>query len=142
MTTRVFAFVKKGAMATAFAALLFTAPFSDNAKAQLTSERTMVTFSNPVEVPGHILPAGKYYFERTQLPKIDPDVIQIFDSTGQGLVATVLCRAEIWNSPMKHPLVQMAETPAGETPRVREFVARGATYGHIFLYGNRYEEGR
>jgi hypothetical protein len=141
MSTRVFDFIRKGTVATAFASLLFTVPFSGTATAQLTSERTMVTFSNSVEVPGHILPAGTYYFERTQLPKIDPDVIQIFDSTGQGLVATVLCRAEIWNSTMKHPLVQMDETAAGQTPRVRQFVARGATYGHIFLYG-RSEEGR
>src|ERR1041385_5417704 len=56
---RIFAIVGVG--------VLLCAAFSQNARAGiLDGNRTVVTFSQPVEIPGAVLPAGTYVFEQVE----------------------------------------------------------------------------
>jgi hypothetical protein len=74
------------------------------------NNRTTVTFSAPVEVPGvgaPILPAGTYLFKLMDSPS-DRNIVQIFNEDGTHLYTTVLAipnyrlRVTDFNGPHRH----------------------------------------
>jgi hypothetical protein len=117
-------------------AVLFAAPFARTAKAEAYTERSFVTFSNDVEIPGQMLPAGTYVFQLApdMGGALNLDRLQIFDASGTQLIATVNTVPTTLAYGPNNPLVQLSEAPAGFPARVREFVFQGSTYGHHFVY--------
>jgi hypothetical protein len=124
-------------------AVLFAAPFARTAKAEAYTERTLVTFSNDVEIPGQMLPAGTYVFQLAPDLRgaLNLDRLQVFDASGTHLIATVNTVPRTRTYGPNNSMVQLNEAPAGVPARVREFVFQGSTYGHRFVY-NDSQEGR
>src|ERR1017187_9209503 len=53
------------------------------------NKKTVITFSQPVEIPGQILPAGTYTIKLVDLAS-ERHVVQFLDADGIKVIATVL----------------------------------------------------
>ncbi|MGB2678914.1 MAG: hypothetical protein WAN12_17670, partial [Candidatus Acidiferrum sp.] len=60
---------------------LFAATLLPSARADQWNKKTVVTFSQAVEVPGKILPAGTYTFQLLDSPS-DRHIVEIFNADG------------------------------------------------------------
>jgi hypothetical protein len=85
------------------------------AKADVWNQKTKVTFSQAVEVPGRTLPAGTYWFI---LANIDTDrnIVQIFSQDWSTLYATVLTVPRERLNPPDDTLLTLAERESNGTP--------------------------
>ena len=64
---------------------------STSAMADEWNKRTELEFSAPVEIPGHVLAAGKYVFQILDTPS-DRNIVQVFSEDADGnetLIATI-----------------------------------------------------
>jgi hypothetical protein len=68
------------------AGLVWLAPM---AKADEWDKRTIVTFNQPVEIPGRVLPAGTYVFKLAD-SESDRNIVQVFTEDELKPLATVL----------------------------------------------------
>jgi hypothetical protein len=116
----------------ACAATLMTASFA-SAQGTLADQRTNVTFSGPVSVPGTTLPAGTYVF-RLADSQANRHIVQIFDKDEAKLITTLFAvpaeRAEAEGD----PVVAFKETPADRPPAVHYWYYAGEKAGNEFVY--------
>jgi hypothetical protein len=114
--------------------LALGAPFTTSpASAQPMDERVFFTFSAPVELPGVVLPGGKYIF-RLADPTSSHDVVQVLSGDGmksQGIFFTV---PAVRLEPAPKPEVRFIETAAGTPPAIRAYWNLADTIGHEFIY--------
>lgn len=75
---------KKLALALS-AALVLSVPLLGDA----WNKRTVVSFSEPVEIPGVILPAGQYVFKLADFAS-NRNVVQVFNADEDQIQATIL----------------------------------------------------
>ena len=68
---------------------LFSAALVPNARADQWNKKTVVTFSQSVEVPGKVLPAGTYTFQLLDSPS-DRHIVEIFNADGSQIITTIL----------------------------------------------------
>ena len=60
---------------------LLGATLAPGARADEWNKKTVMTFSQPIEIPGQILPAGTYTFRLLDSPS-DRHIVQIFSADG------------------------------------------------------------
>lgn len=96
------------------------------------SERTFMTFSNTVEMPGVTLPAGTYVFRMADTPQ--RNVVQVLSKDEKGILGQ-------WTFvPSQRPratddtVVMFKEMPEGTTPAVQFWYYPGNTSGKEFIY--------
>ncbi|MGE3958719.1 MAG: hypothetical protein AB7H96_18545 [Vicinamibacterales bacterium] len=116
------------------AALTLVVGLAQPSQASTTHDnRTYFTFSQPVAVPGAVLPAGEYIF-RLANPDSGRSIVQVLNrETGEvhGLFFTQHAeRATIANDPE----VSLGEAPAGMTPSISAWWYPGSTSGREFVY--------
>jgi hypothetical protein len=127
---------------TSLAAAVFTAAFlaaATNASAQDSNvdQRTYLTFSGPVQMPGVTLPAGKYVFKLA--PTALHNVMQVFDGEekhiiGQWFFVPVERTSEEQAKADGKPVVMFREMPEGMTPAVHYFYYPTDLRGKEFIY--------
>jgi hypothetical protein len=117
----------------ALAALVLCASFVPAAKADEYNRKTVITISNPVEVPGVVLPAGTYVM-RLFNSSSDRHIVQFMneDQTRQ-LALTFAVSAERIR-PSGKTVLTMYEGSQGTPPAVRTWFYPGDTVGQEFLY--------
>src|ERR1700676_4156418 len=76
------------------------------ARADEMDQSTKITFSQPIQIPGQILPAGTYQFKLAD-PN-DLDLVRIFNSEGTRLYATLETVAAERRKPAGHTVVVLA----------------------------------
>ena len=104
------------------------------AKADEWNKKTIVTFSQPVEIPGgKILPAGTYVFKLLDSTS-DRNVVQIFDKDQTQLYATVLAIPDYRRNPSDNTIIKFSETAAGGPVAIKEWFYPGDQYGQEFVY--------
>ena len=103
------------------------------AGAQTYDYRTYFTFSQPVELPGVTLPAGKYLF-RLADPNGSRNVVQVLSADGKKAYATLLAIPEQRFDVPSHPEVRFIETAAGTPPAIKSWWYSGNTIGWEFIY--------
>lgn len=118
------------AVATSFVALATAAVA--NAQTALNN-RTVMTFSQPVEVPGKILPAGTYTFELHD-SGMNRHVIQIMDQGGSKLIALVLAIPTYRAAATEETVVKFAEVAPGQPQAVWQWYYPGQTTGNEMVY--------
>jgi hypothetical protein len=104
-------------------------------------EGTMITFAQPVEIPGQVLGPGSYYFVRIDHGN-SPDVnlIQIFNSDQTKLLATIqTVTAERRLDTSGKTVLTFAETAKDAPLALRSWFYPGSLEGHEFLYPKREE---
>ena len=113
---------------------LITAVAPSAADAQTRNNRTTLTFSQPIEVPGRILPAGTYVFELADSLS-DRHIVQISNADGSELITTVLAINNYRLTPTEKTVVTFNEVTRGAPEAIRAWFYPGNNYGQEFVYG-------
>jgi hypothetical protein len=69
--------------------MMFGAILAPGARADQWDKKTIVTFSDAVEIPGQVLPAGTYVFKLADNPS-DRHIVQIWNANEDQILATIL----------------------------------------------------
>jgi hypothetical protein len=120
-------------MFCALAAGIFVVP---TASADDWNNRTTVTFSAPVEVPGagaQVLPAGTYIFKLMDSPS-DRNIVQIFSADGLHLYTTILAIANYRLRATSKTVMTFHERAEGQPEAIRAWFYPGANWGQEFVY--------
>ena len=96
-------------------------------------QKTIFTFSGPVEIPGQVLPAGTYVFKLAD-SQSDRDIVQVFSKDEKHLYGTFLTIADQRLRPAEKPIITFEETAAGSPEAVKAWFYPGDDYGHEFVY--------
>jgi len=104
-----------------------------NAQDFNTNERTFLTFSNTVELPGVTLQPGTYLF-RLSDSQSNRHIVQVLSQDEKQMFATILAvpaeRAEVSGE----NVVTFRESAEGATPAVQYWYYPGDKIGHEFVY--------
>jgi len=104
------------------------------ANAQNGDRKTVVKFSEPIEIPGGtILPAGTYFFK---LLNQDSGrwVVQIFNENQTHTFATLITVQDFRYHPTEKVVMTFAEREAGAPPAIKEWFFPGEKFGREFVY--------
>ncbi len=107
--------------------------FAPVAKADEWDKQTVLTFNEPVEVPGKILPAGTYVF-RLADSQSDRNVVQVFTVDQKQLLATIMAIPAYRIEPTDKTVVTFEERPSGSSEALHKWFYPGDTYGFEFVY--------
>jgi len=97
------------------------------------NQKTTWTFSQPVELPGIVLPAGKYVFKVAE-NNTYRSVIQVWNAEENNLLATILAIPDYRLTATSEPVIHFAERPVGRPEAIRGWFYPGRLYGHEFVY--------
>ncbi|HEY1757700.1 MAG TPA: hypothetical protein VGG72_20175 [Bryobacteraceae bacterium] len=103
------------------------------AKADERDQKTVVTFSVPVEIPGQVLSPGTYVFKLADSSS-DRNIVQVFNKEESHLYGTFLAVPDYRLRPADKPIITFSERPAGTPEAVRAWFYPGQNYGHDFVY--------
>jgi hypothetical protein len=115
------------------AGLGFLGGMVSRATADEWDQRTIFTFSGPVEVPGQVLLAGTYVFKLADSSS-NRNIVQVFSQDEKHLYGTFLAIPDERLQPADKSIVTFDETPAGSPEAVRAWFYPGENYGHQFVY--------
>ena len=112
----------------ALAVVLMVGPDSVSAQGLVTG--TIVTFDQPVEIPGHVLPAGTYTFvERGR------SVVQVWDKYESKLFATLITNAAEQSQYADQRQEFEFEKSASDAPmELKAWFMGSNSLGHEFIY--------
>lgn len=97
------------------------------------NERTLVTFSGPVEVPGHVLPAGTYSFQIMNSTSTQ-NVVEIYNKNRTKLYALILANPAYRMQPTGQTVFTWAERPSDTPEALSKWFYPGRIYGVKFIY--------
>jgi hypothetical protein len=103
------------------------------AKADEWNQKTVFTFSGPVEIPGQVLPAGTYVFKVLDSMS-DRHIVQIFNKDETVIYATVLAIPNYRLKATDKTVMTFRERPAGEPEALRAWFYPGKNWGEEFVY--------
>lgn len=103
------------------------------ARADEFTKLTYFTFSQPVQLPGVTLPAGKYRFELAD-PVESRKVIRVSSEDGSKHFAMLQTMPNEMRDPAKDPVVTFGEAPAGQPLAVKVWTYPGERTGYEFIY--------
>jgi len=108
-----------------------------NAQADPWDKRTIVTFSEDVEIPGQVLPAGTYVFTIMNSTSYR-HIVQIWTGDGVYLVATVVAIPSSRPEPEEESIFTFDERPSDSPVALKTWFYPGDTTGQEFVYSYRY----
>jgi hypothetical protein len=119
--------------------IAFTLFFELAAHADESNQATTITFSQPIQIPGQILPAGTYSFKLLD-SNSDPNVVQIFNSDQTHLYATLQTVATERQDPTGDTAITLAEQGGGKPDALLKWFYPGRDTGHEFVYSGQQEK--
>ncbi len=126
-------------VATVFCLALIGAAFSPSAKADAWDKKTVVTFSQPVQLPGvhkegvTVLPAGTYVFKLAGTMG-NRHIVQIFSEDETTIYATALAIPNSRLETTGETVITFHEQPAGQPNAIRAWFYPGQQWGAEFVY--------
>jgi hypothetical protein len=119
---------------TAALGVAFLAALAGGVAAQQTnvSERTFLTFSSAVEMPGVTLQPGTYVFRLADTPT--RNVVQVLDESGENILGQWLFVPSERTEVTEDTVVMFKETAEGTTPAVQYWYFPGERIGKEFVY--------
>jgi hypothetical protein len=121
------------ALLSLFAVTLLGATLLPSARADTWNKKTVVTFSQAVEVPGKILPAGTYTFQLLD-SLADRHIVQIFNADGSQIIATILAINNYRLQPTGETVMKFGERPGDSPEALRAWFYPGDNFGQEFVY--------
>jgi hypothetical protein len=118
------------AVCTAVIGLSVVAP---TAKADQHDKKTVVTITEPLEVPGAVLQPGKYVFKLVELSN-DRHTVYIKNERENHTYATIFAVPNYKVRQTGKTVLTFWETPAGQPKALRAWFYPGDYYGQEFLY--------
>ena len=118
------------ALATLGALVITLTP---GARADEWNQKTVFTFSGPVEIPGQALGPGTYVF-RLMGSMADRNIVQVFNKNETHCYGTFLAIPDYRLKPTGKPIIMFEERAEGSPEAVKAWFYPGDTYGHEFVY--------
>jgi len=97
--------------------------------------RTLVTFSQDVELSGTLLPAGTYIFKLAD-SRLDRHTVQVLDLRGN-VITTVITIAAVRSTPTHNTTMTFDENAPGSPHPIKAWFYAGRLDGEEFLRPNR-----
>jgi len=107
--------------------------FNVAAHADQADQKTIITFSTPVQIPGEVLPTGTYMFKLAENGS-DQNLVQIFNAGGTKLYATLLTDPTDRQKVIGNTTVILAEQGSGQPNALTKWYYPGEETGHQFMY--------
>ncbi|MFN7915312.1 MAG: hypothetical protein U0Q55_08225 [Vicinamibacterales bacterium] len=121
-------------LSTVAALTLFAGASAVRAEASTTHDnRTHFTFSQPVAIPGGVLPAGEYIF-RLADPNSGRSVVQVLNRETGEVHGMFFTQHAERGTIAEEPEITLGEAPAGMTRSIHTWWYPGTTSGRTFLY--------
>jgi hypothetical protein len=134
--------MKRATIVASFVTILFVLAgliVPPAAHADQSNQETRVTFSQPVQIPGRVLPAGTYVFV---LPDEVNDHFQvrIFNADRTMLIAMLLTVDAERSKPADNTVFGFAERGSAQPEAIVTWFYPGETSGHEFIYPKQVEK--
>jgi len=116
--------------------LALTSFLAQPVRADEWNKKTDFQFSGPVQIPGHVLPAGKYAFQLLD-SGTDRNIVQVFSEDSDGkdiLVATLMAIPDYRSETPDKPIVNFEERRAGTPEAIHSWFYPGENTGWAFVY--------
>jgi hypothetical protein len=126
-------------LAIVFCFILACTAFLPAARADEWNQKTKMTFSEPIEIPGAVLPAGAYWFVLLD-NQSDRQIVQVFSSDWSTVYATVHTVPTQRMEPTDHTEIKFAERLHSQPEAVLDWYYPGLLIGHEFLYPRKEEK--
>ena len=123
-------------MVVLFCLTLVAVAFTPSVLADEWNRKTVVTFSQPVEIPGvgaQILPAGTYVFKLLDSPS-NRHIVQVFNEDMTHVYATILAIPNYRLRATDKTVMTFRERAAGEPQAIRAWFYPGREWGDEFVY--------
>jgi hypothetical protein len=111
---------------------LMSTAFVPSLRADESDEKTIITISQPVDVQGTILPAGKYVL-RLQDSLYSRQVVYIFNGDETRLMATVMAIPAYRPDPTDKSALSFYKSPEGQPATLHTWFYPGENSGFEFL---------
>lgn len=115
---------------------LVAVAFLPGVKADGWNKRTVVTFSQPVEVPGvgaQVLPAGTYVFKLVD-SNSNRHIVRILSEDETHVYTTILAISNFRLQSTGKTVMTFRERAAGQPEAIRTWFYPGDNWGHEFVY--------
>jgi hypothetical protein len=119
--------------------IAFAVFFELAAHADESDEATIVTFSEPIQIPGQVLPAGTYVFKLVN-SNSDRNTVQIVNADRTVVYATLQTVATERQKPVGYTVVTVAEQGTGQPEALVKWFYPGNDTGHEFVYEGQKEK--
>jgi hypothetical protein len=134
--------MKKVTIVKSFSTVVFLLAFLivlPSARADQSDQATKVTFSQPVQLPGRVLPAGTYWFV---LPEnaTEHNQVRVFNADRTMLYAAFFTINAERPKPSEHTVFTFAERSSAQPEAIVKWFYPGETTGHQFLYPKQLEK--
>jgi hypothetical protein len=113
--------------------MVFGATLAPGARADQWDRKTVVTFSDSVEIPGQVLPAGTYVFRLADSPT-DRHIVQIWNADETQILATTMT---IPNTRFERPdksIFEFEERSGNSPMALKVWFYPGDNTGQEFIY--------
>jgi hypothetical protein len=104
-----------------------------NARATQWDKLSIITFSNPVAIPGRVLPAGTYRFKLVDLES-SRNVVRIFSKDESQLFATFAAIRIARIQPADKTVIKFKEQPADKPQAIQVWYYPNDLNGLEFVY--------
>jgi len=119
--------------------IAFTLIFELTAHADEDNQSTKITFSEAVQVPGRVLPAGTYQFVLASGDS-SRDIVRIFNAGGTELFATLQTIPTQRGRETDGTSITLAQRSGGQPDALVSWFYPGMETGHEFLYSKQEEK--
>jgi len=119
--------------------IAFALIFEMTAHADEDNQLTKISFSEAVQVPGKVLPAGTYQFVLASNTS-NRNIVQIFNAEGTELYAIVQTIPTERGWETDGTSITLAQRPDGQPDALVTWFYPGADTGHEFLYSKQEEK--
>jgi hypothetical protein len=119
--------------------IAFTLFFELAAHADEFDQATTLTFSEAIQIPGQVLPAGTYVFQLADSSS-DRGIVQIFSADRSILYGTFLTNATLRQETTDDTAVTLAEPESGGPDALLKWFYPGRETGHEFVYSGQQEK--
>jgi hypothetical protein len=119
--------------------IAFSLLFGLAAHADESDQATTITLSEPIQIPGQVLPAGTYLFKLVNSDS-DQNIVQVFNADRTVLYATLQTIPTERPEPTDDTVVALAEQGAGQPDVLLKWFYPGRETGNQFLYPKQIEK--
>jgi Protein of unknown function (DUF2911) len=133
--------MKKGAVVRNSVAVTFLLAFLivlPVVRADEWNQATLFTFSQPVQIPGHVLPAGTYLFEIVN--NFNHEIVRISNADRSNVIAVIQARPTQQKGLSGKAAIVLAERGGSKPEAVVAWSYPGRLEGHQFLYPKQVQE--
>jgi hypothetical protein len=114
-------------------AILLGAILGAGAKADQWNRKTVATFSDSVEIPGQVLPAGTYVFKLLD-STADRNIVEVWNSDETQILATLRTIPEVRTETPGRVIFEFAERSGDSPMAIRSWFFPGQNTGRDFVY--------